>query len=607
MTLERYTRATLLATLASALTILSFLPNRDSYAQDSRTVARVGAEDIKPASGWHIFLVGVGDYDSLAALGGPVNDVEALEQRFIELGVAPENIVTMKSRSRVTRLFPERDRIAREYKNFLKALGPNDFAIVYLSGHGKTDNKRSYFAPADCDPAEIKTYLSIDEMMQEFESSKALYRLMIVDACRGSDDKSGETDKTHIATDNVPDSVTLLQSCSAGESSWDIQRGDTKNGVFALTLLEALDVKNCPAYVDENGDLTFDAVFDYVSKETNDRATRVYGKSQTPSRTVKRDRRFVMISGVRDSKRKQAETLYEEASKLDSEGDARAKKDDRQNAVKSYAAALSKLETALYLFPQDERYVALRKKVAEKLNGMISGVREKRKQAEALYEEASKLDAEGDARAASAKKDVRQNAVKSYAAALSKLETALFLFPQDERYVALRKKVDEKLNGAPPVTPGEEEYKKAVEAFDEKDYATAQNRIGKARERDRYNERYISLERTIQAAIDDSKPKPKPETETQPQVTTTSTQPTSGSSRNNASGSAVSSNGGKESPHVAAVSEPTEVPRWKNALFGLVLCAAGLGLRAAVEKFGCIGVLLIVVGLVRFIFYLFVN
>ena len=152
MNLERYARATLFATLASALTILSFLPNRDAYAlseNDERTVVRIDSKEGKPASGWHIFLVGVGDYDNLLPLGGPVNDVEALEQRFIELGVAPKNIVTMKSRSLKTGLSPERYKIAREYKKFLDNLGPNDFAIVYLSGHGKTDNKRSYFAPAD--------------------------------------------------------------------------------------------------------------------------------------------------------------------------------------------------------------------------------------------------------------------------------------------------------------------------------------------------------------------------------------------------------------------------------------------------------------------------
>ena len=381
MNLERYTRATLLATLASALTILSFLPNRDVYAlsatptrseDDERTIVRIASEEGKPASGWHIFLVGVSKYDNLNPLGGTVNDVNALERRFIELGVSPNNIVAMTSES-ATKFIPERAKITREYKKFLDSLGPNDFAVVYLSGHGATIDKRSYFAPADCDPDDIETFLSIEEMMDELESCKALYRLMIVDACRSSEDKGGEADKTRIATENVPDSVTLLQSCSEGESSWETQTESGRNGIFTQTLLEALDVENCPARVEENGDLTFDALFDYVSTETNRRAKEDHGKPQTPRRTIKQDKRFIILSDVKsrelERKRKQAETLYEEASKLDAEGDASAKKDDRQNAVKLYLEALSKLEIALYLFPKDERYAALRKKVVEKLNG----------------------------------------------------------------------------------------------------------------------------------------------------------------------------------------------------------------------------------------------
>ena len=303
-----------------ATIVLLAVPNArvaNVRAQDNaRTIRRFENEAVKKyASGWRVFLVGVGEYDDarhFPSLAGPVNDVDALYRRFIELGVPADNITTIRSGARNTKAIPTQGNIEREYRKFVDSLGPNDLAIVYFSGHGANlpDKKRngeeiSYFIPADAESDDVTTYISIPETMDALADSDARYRLVLVDACRSALDTivrgEGRADTTSINDKDVPDSVALLQSCSKGEISFDYPKeyGAEKHGVFTLAILEALNPDDCKAKLNEDGDLTFSAFFEFVEEETTRRASLEYeGATQRPRMTAREYRNFVVLPKV---------------------------------------------------------------------------------------------------------------------------------------------------------------------------------------------------------------------------------------------------------------------------------------------------------------------
>lgn len=311
------------------------------------------------------FLVAADEYSSkVSSLPGAKRDVEALRARLLELGFEEREIITLQTKRTDSdandyNLLPEKAKIERRFEEFVNGLKQGDFAFVFLVGHGLETprTKEAFFLPIDFEPTKpvAETAVSIDKMMAKLAASKASCRWFTVDACRASTPESRtlfasrSTDASLLSSvKNVPDSIVLLQSCSAGQHSYEGGVGEAaaiKNGFFTLSLLEALDAKESKADADRNGTLTFYEMFQYVVKRTNDLAQNYYKKEQTPCLSGRNLGDFQLLSGLLIDGLTRADWervngAYEKAKNL--------------RRAKEYVAALDEIKLALLIAPNSK-------------------------------------------------------------------------------------------------------------------------------------------------------------------------------------------------------------------------------------------------------------
>jgi hypothetical protein len=111
--------------------------------------------------------------------GTPRRDAEALEKALRSAGVAKKNITTLYD-------LDYQSFFAAIY-NFRQALGSEDSAIFYYSGHGFSIDDHAFLVPVDFKlgstrrSAELKS-VSLDQVKKDL--SKARMRALIIDACR---------------------------------------------------------------------------------------------------------------------------------------------------------------------------------------------------------------------------------------------------------------------------------------------------------------------------------------------------------------------------------------------------------------------------------------
>ncbi len=303
------------------------------------------------------FIAAVDDYAEVRGLNYTVNDALDLKKKLIELGFLEQNIVCLTSGAKFRDL-PTKSNIEEQFAALLTRVGAGDMILVYLSGHGVEikGEEGSFFCPPETDPKRLKeTTVSITRMMNALNESGAKFKWMVVDACRNdpkNPEKSLFSDRDAGAKElesvmDPPEAVTLLQSCQPKKRSYEGGIGKAAkihNGFFTLSLLEALSLAGD---VNEDGEVTFSEVFQYVSRSTNEMAGRYYGEVQIPNLTGNVTD-FVFF---RDKNLPKAEKLASQAqSRLD---------------AKDFEAASEQIDQALALCPRVRRFRDLKEKIED--------------------------------------------------------------------------------------------------------------------------------------------------------------------------------------------------------------------------------------------------
>ncbi len=208
-------------------------------------------------------LIGVDEYEEFGDLRFAGADVELIRSRLLELGFAPENVVALTTAAGEENAdrAPTKRNIERELKRILAASRGGDMIFVMLSGHGfqveKYDGFEPYvgFAPADAKASvetgvEFASSISLSRFFAELKDCDATFKWALIDACRENLDEpspdsqmrtrgaGGAARAKALRELEAPRGVAIMQSCGAGEFSWE----DAKygHGLFARAFAESL-------------------------------------------------------------------------------------------------------------------------------------------------------------------------------------------------------------------------------------------------------------------------------------------------------------------------------------------------------------------------------
>jgi uncharacterized caspase-like protein len=138
-----------------------------------------------------------------------------------------------------------------------KMIRPQDVFVLYLAGHGVTDNGRYYFVPHDANYENgdydelIKSSVSQDQLQEWLTKITALRSVLIYDTCESgsiAEERTGFRESRQIvAVDKLSRSTgrTVLTATSDVATA---QEGYQNHGIFTYVLLDAF------ALADRNND-----------------------------------------------------------------------------------------------------------------------------------------------------------------------------------------------------------------------------------------------------------------------------------------------------------------------------------------------------------------
>ena len=123
----------------------------------------------------HALVIGNANYPGSARLANPINDVQAMERKFAELGF------------KVTRIDDgNRDALVRGLNQFQQKAAASQVTVLYYSGHGMQLDGMNYLMPVDIDtskPGALKLQsIPLDTIVDTYLPGRT--RVVFLDACR---------------------------------------------------------------------------------------------------------------------------------------------------------------------------------------------------------------------------------------------------------------------------------------------------------------------------------------------------------------------------------------------------------------------------------------
>ncbi len=195
---------------------------------------------------WAI-AIGINNYDNLQPLNYAQRDAEVMqhwferEAGFDKVFLFTENspkipanppIATQPTYARFWRF------LNVEFENTLQ---PEDNLWFFFAGHGIRFKDQDYLMFLDSDPLAVdRTAISVDYVVQRLRRCGADNVVLLIDACRHEDSRSG------LGIGKEHKGVITFYSCTANQEAWEID--ELEHGAFTHTLLEGLRLQgefNC--------------------------------------------------------------------------------------------------------------------------------------------------------------------------------------------------------------------------------------------------------------------------------------------------------------------------------------------------------------------------
>jgi uncharacterized caspase-like protein len=235
----------------------------------------------KESTKWGL-LIGVDLYhESLGSLKYAGADCRALRDTLVSgpLGF-PDDQVLLLDDSADTEHRPTFANIHNTLGTWLAAPKEDDLVLVYLAGHGRLVDGKTYLVPGDATLSSIHTLgIPLPHVQDVLERCKARRKLLVLDACHSGSGRDVAAMPGDMATALAAGTgFYTISSCGAEERSheWD----EVGHGVFSHFLTEALR-GGCSPVAD--GRLTVDRVYEWVHERVAKWAAQ-HRCAQTPQR-----------------------------------------------------------------------------------------------------------------------------------------------------------------------------------------------------------------------------------------------------------------------------------------------------------------------------------
>jgi WD40 repeat protein len=182
--------------------------------------------------------------------------------------------------------------LQRKFEELSKVIRPDDVFVLYMAGHGITDNGRYWYIAHDADYENddfdklIATSIGQDQLQTWLTLIPAFRSVLIYDTCESGstvEDRSGfRGDQRLVAAEKLSQSMgrTVLAASSDVKDALEGYPPNAagKHGVFTYVLLDALAL----ADADKDGTVTTDSLAAYLRKHLPDLTEKIWKSRQEP-------------------------------------------------------------------------------------------------------------------------------------------------------------------------------------------------------------------------------------------------------------------------------------------------------------------------------------
>jgi formylglycine-generating enzyme required for sulfatase activity len=238
------------------------------------------------ANPWAL-LIGVDDYIQAQDLKYCGKDQLAMAEQLVASGFPEDQVFVLHDNATDRKYLPFKRNIEKQLELVLGLIERGDVLILSFSGHGVHFEEESYLCPMDAELGNPATLLPLKMIYERLKHCRASLKLMLIDACRNDPRPGGQrtfkaADTTRsfarsLAAEPLPEGVVLLNSCTAGEISYE--EDDFGHGVFMHYVLAGM---RGDADRDGDGKVSLGELSRWAGTKTKVYVARQFNDSQRP-------------------------------------------------------------------------------------------------------------------------------------------------------------------------------------------------------------------------------------------------------------------------------------------------------------------------------------
>ena len=198
--------------------------------------------DITPKGKYYALLIGNSDYSQSkwASLKSPVNDVMAIA-KVLKSKYDFEDVIVKKN--------VERHEIFKELKNLRNIITPEDYLLIYYSGHGEEDTNQAYWIPVNAEKEWDENWIDTITITAAIQRIQTKHTLLMIDSCYVGTSFKGSNDNK-VENKNFLRNAKLVKKALDNRAGIVISSGsttsvldtsvDNKHSLFAYKFIDIL-------------------------------------------------------------------------------------------------------------------------------------------------------------------------------------------------------------------------------------------------------------------------------------------------------------------------------------------------------------------------------